>query len=154
MDLILWRHADAEYGAPDLERPLTAHGERQADAVATWLRTHLPDDTRILVSPARRTQQTARALSKQFETVAALSPGASVGDVLAACRWSGAAQGSVLVVGHQPTLGEVAAHLLGIRGAVAVRKGAIWWLTGRAREGSPVVLTACLPPSMLMDSRR
>ncbi len=154
MDLILWRHAEAEYGPPDLERALTAHGERQAAAMAAWLRTHLPEDTRILVSPARRTQQTARALSKQFDTVAALSPGASIGDVLAVCGWSGPAQGSVLVVGHQPTLGEVAGHLLGIRTAVAVRKGAVWWLTGRAREGSPVVLTACLPPSMLMGSQR
>ncbi len=152
MDLILWRHAEAEYGLPDLDRALTHHGERQAHAMAEWLRIRLPDDTRILVSPARRTQQTAQALSKRFETADALAPGASVADVLGACAWSGSATGSVLVVGHQPTLGEVAAQLLGIRGAVAVRKGAIWWLTGRAREGSSVILTACLPPSMVMDS--
>ncbi len=151
MDLILWRHAEAEYGPPDLQRALTPHGERQARAMAAWLRTHLPEGTRILASPAQRTRQTALALSKRFETVEALAPGASAESVLEACGWSAAASGSVLVVGHQPTLGEVAARLLGMRGAVAVRKGAIWWLTGRAREGSPVVLTACLPPAMLMD---
>lgn len=153
MDLILWRHADAEYGPPDLQRALTPLGERQAAAMSVWLRKHLPDDTRIMASPARRTRQTALALSKTFDTVEALAPGATAEAVLEACGWSSAAPGSVLVVGHQPTLGEVAGHLLGIRGAVAVRKGAIWWLTGRAREGSPVVLTACLPPAMVMDSR-
>jgi len=154
MDLILWRHADAEYGPPDLERALTPLGERQAAAMASWLRQHLPDDTRIIASPAKRARQTALALSKRFNTIEALAPGASAEAVLEACGWSAATPGSVLVVGHQPTLGEVAARLLGIRGAVAVRKGAIWWLTGRAREGSPVVLTACLPPSMLMDAPR
>ncbi len=153
MDLILWRHAEAEYGPPDLQRALTPLGERQAAAMAVWLRAHLPERTRIMASPAKRTRQTALALSKDVETVEALAPSASAEAVLEACGWSSAATGSVLVVGHQPTLGEVAARLLGIRGAVAVRKGAIWWLTGRAREGSPVVLTACLPPSMVMDLR-
>jgi phosphohistidine phosphatase len=150
MDLILWRHADAEYGPPDLQRTLTPLGERQAAAMAAWLRKHLPEHTRVMASPARRTRQTALALSDSFETVESLAPGASTEAVLEACGWSAAAPGSVLVVGHQPTLGEVAARLLGIRGAVAVRKGAIWWLTGRAREGSPVVLTACLPPAMVV----
>lgn len=154
MDLILWRHAEAEYGPPDMERALTPHGERQAANMAAWLRDHLPEDARILVSPAKRAQQTARALSSHFETVAALSPGASVNEVLEACAWSGPAQGCALVVGHQPTLGEVAGRLLGIQGTVAVRKGAIWWLTGRSREGSPVVLTACLPPAMLIQTPR
>ena len=151
MDLILWRHAEAEYGPPDLQRALTTHGERQAKTMAAWLRPRLPDDTRIVVSPAKRTQQTALALSKRFETLEALAPGATVDAVLAACEWDAGGSGSVLVVGHQPTLGEVAGRLLGMRGAVPVRKGAIWWLTSRSREGSPVVLTACLPPAMLID---
>lgn len=151
MDLILWRHAEAEYGPPDLQRALTPLGERQAAAMAAWLRTHLPENTRIVASPAKRARQTASALAERFQTIETLAPGASAEAVLEACGWSAASAGSVLVVGHQPTLGEVAARLLGIRGAVAVRKGAIWWLTGRAREGSPVVLTACLPPAMVMD---
>lgn len=151
MDLILWRHAEAADGTPDLERALTSHGQRQARAMAAWLRPRLPDDTRILVSPARRTQETAAALTKHGETLEALAPGAGADALLKACAWSPAGAGSVLVVGHQPTLGEVAGRLLGMTGAVPVRKGAIWWLTGRSRNGSPVVLTACLPPNLLMD---
>ncbi|NBU58414.1 MAG: histidine phosphatase family protein [Betaproteobacteria bacterium] len=151
MDLILWRHAEAGYGPPDLERTLTSHGEQQARAMAAWLRPRLPEGTRILASPARRTQQTAAALSKRIETLEALAPGASAEALLAACGWTATGSGSVVVVGHQPTLGEVARRLLGICGAVPVRKGAIWWFTGRDREGSPVVLTACLPPALLND---
>jgi len=37
MDLILWRNAEAEEGARDLERRLTAKGRRQADRIALWL---------------------------------------------------------------------------------------------------------------------
>jgi phosphohistidine phosphatase len=151
MDLILWRHAEAEYGPPDLQRALTPHGEKQARGMARWLRGRLPDGTRVVASPARRTQQTASALAEDFETLDALAPGASATSVLAACGWSATGAGSVLVVGHQPTLGEVAGLLMGIRGGVPVRKGAIWWLTGRAREGSAVVLTACLSPGLLTD---
>ena len=41
MNLILWRHAEAEDGVPDLERGLTDKGRRQADAAARWLRPYL-----------------------------------------------------------------------------------------------------------------
>src|SRR5436190_21449722 len=37
MDLILWRHADAEPGEPDIGRRLTAKGLKQAERVAAWL---------------------------------------------------------------------------------------------------------------------
>jgi len=84
MDLILWRHADAEPGEPDSERALTAKGVRQAERMAAWLDGHLPDRCRILVSPAERAQQTARALGRNFRTVPELAPGASAAAVLAA----------------------------------------------------------------------
>lgn len=117
--------------------------------MAAWLLPRLPDGTRIVASPARRTRQTAAALGQPVETLAALAPGASAEALLAGCGWDPLAPGCVLAVGHQPTLGEVASRLLGMRGAASVRKGAIWWLSGREREGSPVVLTACLPPALL-----
>ena len=68
MELILWRHAEAEDGAPDIARELTAKGHKQATKMAEFLRPRLPENTRILVSPARRTQQTVHALTKHFET--------------------------------------------------------------------------------------
>ena len=138
MDLILWRHAEAleaEDGSEDLERALTARGERQAARMAHWLNQHLPATTRVLVSPARRCQQTAAALERKFKTVAALAPDGTAPSLLAAARWPDAKE-PVLVVGHQPTLGFVAAYLMaGVVQPWAVKKGALWWLRRRDREG-------------------
>lgn len=153
MDLILWRHAeaaDAGAGDDDLQRPLTSRGERQAARMATWLNQQLPATTRVLASPARRTQQTAAALERKFKTVQALAPGASAADVLAAAKWPESKE-PVLVVGHQPTLGLVASQLLsGTPQYWSVKKGAAWWLRGRDREGEvEVVLVTVRAPDNL-----
>ncbi len=138
MDLILWRHAEAHpqrEGQTDLERPLTSKGERQAKRIADWLNQRLAESTRILVSPALRTQQTARALDRGFKTVPALAPGEGVDALLQAANWSESSE-PVLIVGHQPTLGMVAARLMaGSDQAWAVKKAAVWWLRGRERDG-------------------
>ena len=153
MDLILWRHAEAQelLEVPDdLERALTPKGERQALRVAAWLNRQLQASTRVLASPARRAQQTAAALDRKFKTVAALGPAADVDALLRAARWPDARE-PVLVVGHQPTLGLAAAYLLsGQAQAWAVRKGGVWWLRGREREGRlQVVLHAVVGPELL-----
>ena len=150
MDLILWRHAEAESGEPDMERRLTAKGIKQASRMATWLERHLPDSCRILVSPARRTQQTASALGRKFRTVADLAPGTSVAAVLAAANWPDARE-PVLIVGHQPTLGEVASLLLaGAEAGWSIRKGGVWWLSDRDRDGSAsVVLRVAIGPEFV-----
>jgi len=153
MDLILWRHAEAQPERDwldDLDRALTAKGERQAQRMAEWLNQRIAHSTRILASPALRTQQTAKALGKAFKTVDALRPGASVDDVLKAARWPDGAE-PVLVVGHQPTLGMVAAQLLTGRAEPwAVKKGAIWWLRSRDREdGTQLVVQAVQAPDCL-----
>src|SRR5450631_2079240 len=140
MDLILWRHAEAEPGEPDLGRHLTAKGIKQAERMAVWLDGHLPDTCRILVSPADRAQQTALALKRKFRTMPELAPGATVDAVLAAAGWPDARE-PALIVGHQPTLGEVAAFLLsGQDASWSVRKGAVWWLSNRVRENSTAVV--------------
>lgn len=151
MDLILWRHADAHLLSPDephgpqadLARLLTPKGERQAARMAHWLNQRLPESTRVLASPARRAQQTAQALERPFETAGALAPEGRVDALLEAARWPEAA-GTVLVVGHQPTLGRVAARLLcGLDQSWPVRKASVWWLRRRLRDGQPrVVLLA------------
>ena len=130
MDIILWRHADAEEGADDLERRLTAKGHAQAAAMAKWLRRHLPADYTVLASPARRAQQTAQALQTRLHTDAHLAPGASVHAIVEAAR-KHQDKGLVVVVGHQPDLGRAAAHLVGhAHGEWAIEKGAIWWIAG------------------------
>ena len=134
MDLILWRHAEAEDGTPDHARELTAKGVRQAEKVAAFLKRHLPDDARVLVSPAKRTQQTAFAYTKNFTLTPAIAPGASVQELLQAAHWHDG-HGTVLVVGHQPTLGEVAAQLLCCdENSLNIRKGSLWWFSGRRSD--------------------
>lgn len=153
MDLILWRHAEAvpeREGLDDLDRPLTPKGERQAQRMAEWLNHRLAHSTRILVSPAVRTQQTAKALDRSFKTIKAIAPDASATAVLSAARWPESNE-PVLVVGHQPTLGHVAALLLGeVAQSWVIKKGAVWWLRSREREsGSQVVLQAVQSPDCL-----
>jgi len=41
MDLILWRHADAESASPDSARKLTERGQVQAGRVSIWLKPRL-----------------------------------------------------------------------------------------------------------------
>ena len=148
--MILWRHAEAADGAPDHARKLTAKGVKQAEKIAAFLHRHLPDGARILVSPAARTQQTAAALTNRFTLAPAIAPGASAQAVLQAAHWPDAG-GAVLVVGHQPTLGEVAAQLLGCNDyALNIRKGALWWFSQREREGSAeVTLRLVIAPDFL-----
>lgn len=153
MDLILWRHAEAlelRELKDDMDRALTTKGERQAQRMAGWLNRQLPASTRVLVSPARRAQQTAAALDRKFKTVPALGPDADVVALLHAVRWPDARE-PVLVVGHQPTLGLAAAYLLsGPPQAWAVRKAGVWWLRAREREGvTQVVLHAVVAPDLL-----
>ncbi len=151
MDLILWRHCEAEAGEPDLGRRLTPKGVRQAERMAEWLDAHLPDTCRILVSPADRAQQTAQALERKFRTMDELAPGAPVSRVLAAANWPDSRE-PVLVVGHQPTLGAVAAFLLsGEEAYWSMRKGAVWWLSNRAKDqrAAAVVLKVVLGPDFV-----
>lgn len=153
MDLILWRHAEASEPAEadaDLQRPLTPKGERQAERMARWLARQLASTTRVLVSPAARTQQTAQALERKFKTVEALAPGGTVEALLHAARWPDSRE-PVLVVGHQPALGVTVSYLLsGATAPWALRKGGVVWLRGREREGElQVVLHAALAPELV-----
>jgi phosphohistidine phosphatase len=150
MEIILWRHAEADDTAPDLKRELTDKGRKQASRMADWLNPRLPQDIRILVSPATRALQTAQALGREYEQAPALAPGRRAEDALAAAAWPHPAR-PVLIVGHQPTLGQVAMLLLaGQTGDLTVKKGSIWWFQGRERAGQlQVVLRAVATPDWL-----
>lgn len=150
MDLLLWRHAHAEDGGvagDDLERALTPKGHAQAQRMANWLRPRLPTATRVLCSPALRTRQTAQALGGPLQHWDALLPDRDADALLDVVGWP-LATGTTLVIGHQPTLGDVVAQLLGMpQGSCAIKKGALWWLRGRVREGQQqtVVVTVISP---------
>ena len=152
MELILWRHAEAEdaNGKPDIGRELTKKGRKQAERIAEWLRPRLSDEWRILVSPAERTLQTVRPLGLAFEECEDVGLGATPESILRAAEWPGSRR-PVLVVGHQPTLGQVVAQLIGgTTGDVSIRKGAVWWFASRDRGGSAeTVLQAVMSPDQL-----
>ncbi len=150
MDLILWRHAEAEESLPDMARKLTPRGQKHAARVAEWLHQRLPSKFVVLASPAERTRQTAVALGVPFKTVAALAPGASVAAVLAAAEWPDR-KGAVILVGHQPDLGRVAAELISGESADwTIKKGGVWWLTNRVRnDEAQVVVRAVMAPDLL-----
>ena len=148
MDLILWRHADAEDGYPDLARKLTAKGHKQADGLAKWLRSRLPKNTHIVCSPATRAQQTLQALTDQYELSDQIAPGANRAGVLKAAGWPEGNR-TVLLVGHQPTLGETVGWLLcEDAGEWHIKKGAVWWLAQQDRDG-PVILRAVISPDLV-----
>jgi phosphohistidine phosphatase len=131
-ELLLWRHADAEDGMPDSGRALSKKGLRQAAQVAQWLRPRLPGDCLILASPAKRAQQTVAALGLPYTTERRIGLQAGVADIIAATGWP-QRNGAVLVVGHQPTLGQLAASLLaGEQADWTIKKGALWWFSNRA----------------------
>ncbi len=157
MDLIVWRHAEAhehphtDTGAPgdaaDMLRALTPRGEKQATRMAAWLDRQLPDGARVFASPALRTEQTAQALGRRFRLRDDLAPNASAQAVLDLVQWPHG-KSPVVVIGHQPTLGQVVARLLDLpEGECAIKKGALWWLRLRERNGvqQTVVVTVQTP---------
>jgi phosphohistidine phosphatase len=153
MDLLLWRHAEAADGRPDLARALTKRGHEQARAMAQWLGKRLPEGTRVLASPARRAQETAAALGMPVETLDELSTDAAPSALIAAAGWPNGER-AVLIVGHQPTLGETAGVLLGPKGyQLSVSKGAVLWLRSprrAVRDSAKLVLL--MEPEMLDKS--
>ena len=110
MRLILVRHAEAAPGEPDELRPLTPAGRAQARALAE----RLPRADAVLCSPLLRARETAAVLAApaglEPESDARLGPGANADDVRAAVAGRGE---TVVVVGHQPDCGLVAAELTG-----------------------------------------
>ncbi len=150
--LILWRHAEAVDGYPDHARTLTPRGEQQARHMARWMKRFLPVPYRVLASPATRTLQTAHALTVEVETHPLVHVNSSPLEILRAVSWPEMSMPTV-VVGHQPTLGQVAALLLSDEaGDWSTPKGAIWWFTHRERDGGErVILRAMLTPEFIHD---
>lgn len=157
MDLILWRHAEAQehpdlvHGQPgdalDLARRLTPRGEKQAQRMAAWLDRQLPNGARILASPAQRTDQTAQALGRKHKLRDELLPGAEPQALLELVQWP-TGKSPVVVVGHQPTLGQVIARLLDLNDEdCTMKKGSLWWLRHRERNGAwqTVIVTVQTP---------
>ena len=153
MDLIFWRHADAFdslEGQDDLSRTLTPKGEKQALRMSQWLDRQLPEGVRVMSSPAVRCEQTVKTLGRKVKFKSELLPDAGLDDLLLTAGWPDSKM-SVLIVGHQPVLGQAISYLLGIpSGECSVRKGAVWWLRSRVRDGvTQTVVVSVQTPELL-----
>ena len=153
MDLIFWRHAETAHavdGQSDSDRELSPRGERQAQRMAHWLERQLPESTKILCCPTVRTEQTVSPLGRKYKLRDELSPNASIEDVLALVQWP-INKSNVLLVTHQPLIGEVIKKLLQIQiPEVVIRKGSVWWLRSRNKEDEEqIMLVTVQTPEML-----
>jgi phosphohistidine phosphatase len=137
MDLIFWRHAEAEdwtEGCDDMARSLTSRGEKQAKRMASWLDRQLPEGTRIMCSPARRCEQTVLALGRKYKLRGELAPDTTPTHCSArrvAERQVGGADdrpSAFARPGDRAVAGPSARQL-------PVRKGAVWWIRTRERDG-------------------
>jgi phosphohistidine phosphatase len=112
--LYLVRHAEAESGEPDELRRLTPAGRQVARELGERLDGEDVQVDAILTSPLLRARETgselAKALGAEVEPDERLAPGATADDVRAAVAGRGE---TVVIVGHQPDCGEIAAELSG-----------------------------------------
>lgn len=149
MELFLLRHADAlDYAATDHQRPLSPKGHEQAALVAKLLGGYRVRPTLLLSSAALRTLETAAPIAM------------ALGLTVTPCDWAlpgmtpaQAVDGigrhlpadAMLLVGHQPDLGDLAANLLGRPATehLPFEKATLAHLT--LRPGQPAVLEALIP---------
>lgn len=114
MRLYLVRHAEAAPGDPDELRPLTPGGREQARALGKRLFSEDAVPAVILTSPLLRARETGGEIAKAFDIESEpderLAPGATVEDLREAVEGRG---DQVIVVGHQPDCGRIAAALTG-----------------------------------------
>ena len=112
MRLFVIRHADAEAGEPDELRRLSPEGREQARELGMRLAAESVQPDAILTSPLLRARETGEALAAELgvesESSETLAPGATAAGVLAEVEGRGE---TVLVIGHQPDCGQIAAEL-------------------------------------------
>ena len=114
MRLYLVRHAEAAPGEPDELRPLTRAGREQARALGKRLFSEDAVPAVILTSPLLRARETGGEIARSFDVESIpddrLAPGATADDLRGAVEGRG---DQVIVVGHQPDCGQIAAELAG-----------------------------------------
>ena len=178
-NILLWRHAHAkdladldglDFGNMDFDaldfdirdsaRPLSKKGQKQAEKMAAWLKNNMPKDTLIVSSNALRAKQTAQALGLQYIVIADLAPNATLASALktiSELSVNNLASDNLLLVGHQPWLGLLAAQLLYLpkklpenAKEISIKKGAVWWFKRPiSQRNQPFKLFTVLAPSTL-----
>ena len=119
--------------------------------MGNWLSARLPKDLLLVSSPAMRAYQTAQTLKCEVTVLESLKPGANLQEVLATLARLNVNQQNVLLVGHQPWLWQLVAHLTSFTAQdISIKKGAVWWLRTRERDGQlQTVVVTVQSPEML-----
>ncbi|WP_369137915.1 SixA phosphatase family protein [Modestobacter versicolor] len=120
--LLLVRHAQAADAASDVDRPLTAHGARRAVAIGGWLAQHDLTPDRAVVSPARRALQTWQLAGGVPPVVEPRVYDNTVEALLAVVHETPDDVQRLVLVGHNPSIGELAAILDDGAGDAAARR--------------------------------
>ncbi len=160
VELYLVRHAIAAERGPkypdDRLRPLTADGIKRFKETVRGLDAIGVQLDMILTSPLKRAEDTATLLSagldKQapVQVLAALEPSGRPAAVIEAIGKTARKHRRIALVGHEPGLGELAMRLLGARGFVEFRKGAVCAIdVDSATLSGPGTLRWLLPPRVL-----
>lgn len=155
MRLYLLRHADAEdVITTDAERRLTDLGRAQAERVGRFCQRHAIRPDHLLTSPFRRAVETVDAVARALETTWSIEPFLASGmdpETALTELHAYARAGSVLLVGHQPDLGQLAAVLLGLAhdGNFPVATASLSALEARPLVPGGGALRFCLPPELM-----
>ena len=154
-NIILWRHAQATESPnfvsfeKDLARVLTQKGQKQAKNMARWLIQNKTANMQLICSAALRASETALALQPYMTVNEAFNPGASLQQVLKALAKLEQTK-DIILVGHAPWLGQLAAYLLGVnQHEFSIKKGAIWWLRTCESVASDYKVLTVQTPSLL-----
>jgi phosphohistidine phosphatase len=118
--LLLLRHAKSDYpdGVADHERPLAPRGIREAALAGDWLRAHAPAIDAVLCSTATRTRQTLERTGVDAPaTFAERLYDASPGTVIEEINGVDPSVETLLVIGHEPTMSNLALGLAAIDGS-------------------------------------
>ena len=128
--LYIVRHADAgdpsEWIGPDAERPLSSKGVKQAARLAAALVAAGTNVGSLRTSPARRCTETCAVIATALETTATIDENLADGPTAAHVAKLLARRGhdALLLVGHQPHLGNLVTELTGIA-SIPVEKGSM-----------------------------
>ena len=158
-ELYLVRHAIAavrgEEWPDDDKRPLTARGVARFKEEVEGLRKLDVTVDEVFTSPLVRAKQTAELLAAglpgkpSVKVLDALAPGHAPASVLAQLARA-ARRRRMALVGNEPGLGELAAHLIGAGRALPFKKGGICRIDVESLTSRrPGALTWFIPPKLL-----
>lgn len=130
MKVIIARHGSAEDKADskeDADRILTAEGKEQADLLGRVIAATIGTVERVWTSPLMRALQTAGLASKHLKLKPEIEPNLGIGGDLEQLCWKMQREDleTLMLVGHQPDLGRLAARLLGLVSELSLKKGGV-----------------------------